>query len=315
MKSLLLSYCFLKRLILRKSIFLLVLTGVMLVSVTHGQTFNAGYDSLTFYKPSAKKMFYQFQDSVLKELTLHPNYPDYKALSAKESRKDLLLGVAALFMPGPFLFESEMDVIWQLSADLLCNNENLNWTVKLFCLGKAEEKREKSGEEGIYGYETTRNGYCDWENGSMGIILEKGDTIGWFSIIMDPKESPSLKPWSEEIYSQPVFPAQTASKNHNYWHQLNYPDIDYAITGQFRNNSFVLINNGMVRKCWFYAEQDLVCVFRPDVDFNRIKEQDRLMPYILLSSSIPGSENPDWYRLAIVSRFLSSKLCSKLFGY
>jgi len=111
---------------------------------------------------------------------------------------------------------------------------------------------------------------------------------------MDPKESPFLKPWSDAIYSEPVFPAQTSSKKPQYWRLLNCPGVDYAITGQFRNHNFVLINNGKVRKSWFYIEQDLACVFRPDIDFNRIREQDRLKPYLLLSSSIPASEHPDW---------------------
>jgi len=149
----------------------------------------------------------------------------------------------------------------------------------------------------------------------VGIIQEKGDTIGWFNIIMDPKESPLLKPWSDKIYAEPVFPAQTQSKNHQYWHLLNWPGVDYAISGQFRNHDFVLINNGRVRKSWFYIEQDLVCIFRPDVDFNRIKEQDRLMPYLLLSNSIPASEHHDWFRLAIMICFLNIKLPHASFGY
>lgn len=295
---------------------ILVCSAVALLSAAFGQNFTGDYDTIFLGKPNAKKMIYRLQDTILNEIYLHPKYPDRRPLSSKQARNNFLLGAATFLFPGALTSESEMDVIWELSADLVCNNVNFNWAVNLFCLGRMEKVREKvENDDGSFSTETTRTAYCYWENGAMGIIIEKGDTICWFNIIMDPKESPLLKPWSDEIYSEPVFLAQTSSKNHQYWHLLNSPGVDYAITGQFRNHNFVLINNGRVRKSWFYIEQDLACVFRPDVDFNRIKEQDRLTPYLLLSNSIPGSEHPDWFRLAIMTCFLNIKIPQASFGY
>ena len=291
-------------------------TGVTLLTAAPGQNFSGDYDSIPVTKPNKKKMIYQFQDTVLKEINLHPNNVDHRPLSAKQARNSFLLGAATLFFPGAFSSQSEMDVVWNLSADLLCNNLNLNWAVTLLCLGRLEKVREKvENEDGSYSTEVIGTGFCYWENGAVGIIQEKGDTIGWFNIIMDPKESPLLKPWSDQIYAEPVFPAQTNSKNRQYWHQLNFPGVDYAIKGQFRNHDFVLINNGRVRKSWFYIEQDLACIFRPDVDFNRIKQQDRLAPYLLLNSAVQSSEYRDWYRLAIMTCFLNSKLRLNSFSY
>jgi hypothetical protein len=163
--------------------------------------------------------------------------------------------------------------------------------------------------------ERTNTASAYWEKEPVAIIREGNDTIGRFNIIMDPQECPELKPWSDRIYSLPVFPAQTRSKNNNYWHQLNWRKIDFAIAGIFRGKNFVMIYNGKVRKSWFFIEKDLACVFRPDIDFDRIKEEDRLTPYILLSNSIPASERPDWYRLALMTSFMSSKIGAKTLGY
>jgi hypothetical protein len=300
----------------RKALYPLIFVGVMLVNGATGQEFNGGYDSLPFSKPNAREMIYNFPDTLIRQITIHPFIPEHRHLSDKQSRNNLLLGIASLMVLGGLSSESEMDVIWELPCGLLDEYQNPDWVVSLFCLGKLSNVRQQvDNGDGTFSMERTSTAYTYWEKESVGIIHEGNDTIGRFNIIMDPQECQELKPWSDRIYSQPVFPAQTRSKNNNYWHQLNWREIDYAIAGIFRGKNFFIISNGKVRKSWFFIEKDLVCIFRPDIDFNRIKEEDRLTPYILLSNSIPASERPDWYRLALMTCFMTSKLGVASFSY
>ena len=77
------------------------------------------------------------------------------------------------------------------------------------------------------------------------------------------------------------------------------------MVGNFRDEKFVLIANGVSRNMWFFINDKLVCVFQPDLDDLQIKKKDRIMPYILIDSQVSEAELVDWYRLALVSKYFS----------
>ena len=295
-------------------IIILLITGMILLSRGFCQDFTHEYDSLPFSKPEARKMHYIIPHPLLTDVTLNENDPDSRVLSSKQLYTDILFGIFGLFTNAGLTLSNEMDVVWELSAMLECNDSYLNWRVALLCTGtQANEREQISNDDGSHWTEVTRTSYFDWENSSVGLIQEKNDTICKFYIIMDPREDPGIKPWSDEIYAQKSKPVPTRSKSENYKSKLRIPCIDYAITGQFRGKDFVLITHGGIRKSYFYINDELACIFSPDVDDYRVKEQDRRMPLIMLDSSISFSERPDWYRLAVMSRFLNSQLERKTY--
>jgi hypothetical protein len=127
----------------RKALYPLIFFGVMMAAGATGQEFNGGYDSLPFSKPKARQMIYNFPDTLLRQITLHADYPDYRTLSDKQWRNDFLLGLASLVVLGGLSSESEMDVIWELPCRLLDEYQNPDWVVSLFCLGKLSNMRER----------------------------------------------------------------------------------------------------------------------------------------------------------------------------
>ena len=279
-----------------------------------GQIFPNGYDSLPLAKPKAKQMLYITQHPQLKEIALKGNSIKQTNLEKGEVWKDLVGGALTIFFGDFFSMGSTQNVLWEIKGALICNDNFFNWNVNLFCTGTLEKEKERiRNEDGSYSVETTSTGFLDWHKGAVGFILERQDTIGRLAVFMDPHVNPSLKPWSDSLYAQPKMIIHTISANKWYVSDLNRSSIDYAITGLFRGRDFMLFTNGTAGKSWFYIDKTLICIFQPDINDNIAKKEDRIMPYLLLNKSIPQSDQPDWYRLAVVSRFLSGKLVLKTF--
>jgi len=294
----------------------LLFLGLTFISPVQGQIFLNGYDSIPVSKPKSKKTEYFFNHSQVSEIRARLNYYDYSARNDKQFFKDAFLGTLALFARGNFSFGSEMDVIWNLQGKLICNDERFNWDLSLMCSGKVEKQREGvDNGDGTQSLETTRTGTLYWDLGAVSFIIEGHDTIGRFTVLMHPREDPALVAWSDTVFTRKPLYVRTKSENEWYRKALNGPDIDYGIIGTFRGEDILMIINGFARISWFVINGELVCVFRPDNDFGYIKEPDRRMPYLLLEKSVPYSEQPDWFRLAIFSRLVSTKLIMKNYSF
>lgn len=157
--------------------------------------------------------------------------------------------------------------------------------------------------------ETEEKNIFYWDRNARGTIIEKDDTVGYFLIVMNPREDSLLKTWSDYVFSQSNARLNTDSKNKSSISFPSSPDFDFGIIGKLREKNFALISNGSAHKTWFFSENELKFIFLPDQDDNPfIKKKDRVIPYLLIDKNIPDPDRNDFFRMAIMSRLLDRSL-------
>jgi hypothetical protein len=251
---------------------------------------------------------YQFNDSVIREIQYSMKQPkEAKFIDAGHILGDI--GDGLLTVLTSVNFASSRDLTWEIVGSIKCNDGLPDWDISLFCEGHLEKDRERvKNDDGSWSVETQSTRDLYWEKNATGVIIENNDTIGRFLIIMNPWTNPLLKQWSESISSEPEAQIRTSSNNKYYKKFISYADISYGIKGVIRKNDFAIISNGSARKSWFYNDNNLSCIFRPDIDDANISKRDRVQPYLLINKEIPHSDRGDYFRLAILSRYLSQAL-------
>ena len=209
-------------------------------------------------------------------------------------------------------FEDSDFVTWKLRGKLICNDKNYNWDINLFCDGESVKLSESvKNDDGGYSLHAHEDKYYNWGNEATGIIIEKKDTIGKFFIIMNPLIDSILKQITEKIYSQTGQLHQSESNSFKealIQFAISDAYIDYGIVGIFRENIFTIIADGNTKKIWFFEEGDLKSIFQADMKEIPFSKIEKIKPYLLLDSSITDNGKPDWFRLAIFSKFLANTL-------
>jgi len=281
---------------------------ILIVPCISGQASGVKFDSVFILKQKRNQNLYLFNDSGAMEIQYSSNQPrEAKFISAGHMLGDV--GDGLLTVVTSINFASSRDLNWKVSGAIKCNDALPNWDISLFCEGHLEKNRERvKNDDGSWSVETESTIDLYWEKNATGVIIENNDTIGIFLIIMNPWTSPLLKQWSTSISSEPEAQVKTSSNNKYYKEFISYADISYGIKGVFRKNEFAVISNGSARKTWFYTDNNLSCIFRPDMDDTMISNKDRIQPYLLINEKIPHSERSNYFRLAIMSRFLSRTL-------
>jgi len=291
-----------------KYILFCLVTAILIVPCISGQTSGAGFDSIAIFKQKRNRNVYQFNDSGNREIQYSLNQPK----EAKFFNAGHILGDAGdglLTALTSINFASSRDLSWKVNGTIICNDDLPDWEISLFCEGHLEKDRQRvKNDDGSWSVETESTRDLYWEKNATGVIIESNDTIGAFLIIMNPWKSPLLKQWSAGIASEPEPQLKTVSNNKYYKESISSPDISYGIIGQFRKKKFAVISNGTARKTWFYTDKNLSCIFRPDMDDTMISNKDRIQPYLLINEDISLSERRDYFRLAIMSRYLSRAL-------
>ena len=224
--------------------------------------------------------------------------------------------VLIMFMGGRRSFGTSNKVAWILRSKLICNNQDRNWDVYLFCNGVLEKHSERiTDDNGSWSIVTEKMVFLDWLDGAWGIIMERGDTIERFHIIMDPVINPILRDWSVDVFIHHESPIESVSGNRWYLDYISRPAISYGIIGTFHNQHFVLITNGDIRRMYVYTDEELRMIFQRDCDDLPVKKRDHISPFILLDSNIPDSVKSDWLRLSILSRCLNDELIKNSIPY
>ena len=285
-----------------------LIAPILIIPCISGQTSGAGFDSVSILKPQRNQNLYKFVDSVAREIQYSMNQP--KEAKFVMDAGHIIGGTAGLLTVVTGInFTSARELNWKVDGAIKCKDALSDWDISLFCEGYLEKDRQRGkNDDGSWSIVTEKTRDLYWENNATGVIIESIDTIGAFLIIMDPWTNPLLKQWSAAIFSEPELKIKTASNNKSYKKKISYPDISYGIFGEFRGEEFVIISNGTARKTWFYSNKSLSCIFWPDMDDSLVSNKDRIQPYLLINEEISHSERRDFFRLAIMSRFLSRTL-------
>ncbi|MEN8187610.1 MAG: hypothetical protein ABFR05_10825 [Bacteroidota bacterium] len=295
------------------SYFLII--GVLFSFQLPAQSFINGYDSIPISKPKKSSYLYQFNHSAINEIQIKTKRTKRSKYPAGQVLGDIGRGTLTMLFGGIMDVEDTDKVTWKFRGKLLCNDENFNWDINLFCDGESVKLSERTrNEDGTYSIQTHEDKYSNWENDATGIIIDKKDTISKFVIIMDPLNDSILKQRTTEIFSKSdqLYSDKNKSLKEEWLQkQISESSIDYGIIGKFRGKDFAIIADGITRKSWIFKEGELQCMFQTDMDDLFISTEDKVKPYILLDSFIFNEKKQDWFRLAILSKYLSITLCNK----
>lgn len=287
-----------------------VIFCITIVGLFSLQAQETGLDSVYISKPKKGKFLYEFRDPLISTITIKDKKPKRSPVSSGEVLGNAGRTALALFAGELFTFGSSTDVFWNVRGDLTCNNEVMNWEISLFCPGVLEkEKHRVANDDGSFSVETEKTAFLDWDREATGVIIELGDTIGRFIIIMDPRTNALVKEWNEAPFRKRQPRYQIPKRNF-----LALPDVehwyaDYGIVGKLRGQSFVLLYNAELWQTWLFDENRLRMIFDADIDdFPMTTKKDKLAPSLKLNMPIKDGEQRDLFRMAMLSRFLAKNL-------
>ncbi len=307
--------------IVLKNLFFIVV-GLTFSFQLSSQTFIEGYDSIPIsIQKKNDKSLYKFDNAFINEIKIKTKSTKRSKYPAGQVFGDIGRNALTVFFGRFMSFEDSDIVTWKFRGKLICNDENYNWDINLFCDGESVKLSESvENEDGSYSLQAYEDKYFDWENEATGIIIEKKDTIGKFFIVMNPQNDSILIQRTNEIFSQTDqnFPKKKKTISQNFLEKLldisiSDPEfyIDYGIIGKFRDKNFSIIADGISKKTWFFEEGKLQCVFETDLNKISYSENEKIIAYLLLDTRITDNEKPDWFRLAIFSKYLSETLCNR----
>lgn len=269
----------------------------------------SGYDSIAVNKPEINVPVYRFyyngdleieHGQIILELVHYKGNPVFKDIG--NGILTALTGIG---------FSTTTDVNWKVSGNIDCSDMLPGWNVNLFCKGNIEKNRERIiNEDGSKSVETNEINVFYWGENASGILIENKDTIGFFSIIMNPCENKLLGLWCPDLF--PGY--QTGKINKSkikldvFWRPS--PGADYGIIGKLHDRDFILLRNGISRKTWIIIDNIQRSVFQSDLNFRGISKKYRIQPYILIDPNISDKERSDIFRLTMVSKILDNSLGS-----
>ena len=282
--------------------------GTLFAPYISGQICLTEMDSITISKPKIKENLYRFFDSVNKEIQFGPMKAE--SVPYKTNVKFYDFAKSVITTLAGFGSSSSTEVNWKISGNIKCNDALPDWTVSLFCEGFIREERVVVSDNGSRSAETNETNWYTWDKDAAGILTENYDTIGLFSIIMNPREDTLIKSYSSDIF--PRLKDQNSGLKIKWSASWKPKDgADYAIIGRFREQDFIIIRNGTDRKAYIYLSNSLICLFQSGLDFPGIARKYRIMPYLLINKNVSEIDKRDLFRLAMVSCCISIALDSR----
>ena len=286
----------------------IILIGILIATPICGQIQMEGLDSVPMFKPNVNRGLYRFEEYGVKEIQILNNHIELVRYRPKPNAFIRDIGNGALTTLTGIPFGSTTDANWKVSGTVQCNDTLSDWTINMFCEGYVQTDRERVKDGGSWTVETNETNVYNWEKNASGLIIESQDTIGYFLIIMNPREDTLLKKWSDYILPEKVDNDNGKSKIKLTVSWRPVPGNDYGIIGKFRNKDFFIIRNGTDRKAWISIDNVLRCKFQSDLDYPGLSKKYRIKPYLLINNNIQGQDRRDLFRLAILSCFLNYDL-------
>ena len=272
---------------------------------TMGQTGVSYLDSIEMIKPKGNKNLYNFSDNGAREIQYSYEKIELVRNKPNQALRDVGNGVmTALTGIG---FGSSAEGNWKIPSIIQCNDLLSGWIVSLFCEGSVQKERERvKDSDGSWSVETNKTNVYNWDKNATGIIVEGNDTVGFFTIVMNPREHKLISP----LYENYMPEQQTKnSKSLAQWTEsrLQSSGTDYGITGKIREKDFIICRNRSDRKAWIFTDNVIRCIFQEDL-YTGVSKKNRITPYILINKNFTDLDRRDLFRLAIMSRMMNKYL-------
>jgi hypothetical protein len=285
-------------------IIVFILSFMIMAIDVNGQELMEGVDSVPMLKPKMSSSICLFEDNGARSISIEDIEQEFVKYKPKTFLRDL--GNGALTAITGIGFSTTTEGNWKISGTIRCNDSLGDWNINMFCEGYIEKNRERVRDsDGSWSVETYESKVFYWDRDATGLIIENSDTIGYFLIIMNPREDSLMKPMADYILPDRTVVEDVRPKFRVMVSWKPAPGNDYGIIGKFCGKDFYIIRNGTDRKAWISIDNVLVSKFQSDLDYPGLSKKYRIQPYLLINTTIPGQDRRDLFRLAMLSRFLN----------
>ncbi len=280
-------------------LYLVVLLSFLTTSLS-GQKILMEFDSLPMQNRRFNKDVYIFNYEALKEISINSKTPKSVIPPKKNFWGNLALG--SLTLLSGIITESNDETLWMSQCELSANDKNNNWQVDLFFPGTYVKSRERiKNDDGSWSVDTDRGLYVDWNNGAYGLIIEKSDTIGAFSLATISGADKESQRWLTMINSDGKWVHSIIKKYEPL--KMNY---DFVVSGIVRGKNFLLITSGSNYRSLVVIENKPVAVFQNAPNFIILRKKDRIYPYLLSETMLNDIEMTDLIRLVMFNCLIAT---------
>lgn len=191
------------------------------------------------------------------------------------------------------------DVDWNFHCLVETNDPQYNWQSDIFCPGAVIKNTNRvKNNDGSRSVETTYEKEFYWQQGAVGFIIEAGDTIGRYWIIMNPRTDSGLVKWKDAVYHGAI------RHDNNPFQQTR----EFAFAGEFRGQESALFFNSDENKVYIFSATGLVGIYQYDRFQAFVKKKKRVNPYILIKNDCDGRMHMDILRLAMAGQWFKDTI-------
>jgi hypothetical protein len=282
---------------------LILLTTVIICNPDiWGQVVLSGFDSIPFSRPGTGRIAYQLFDGMNTEIQYSNAKTELVHYKSNPRWRDAGNGILTALTG--FGFTTSTDVNWKISGIVSCNDSLPDWEINLFCEGNVRKERERvKNDDGSWLVERNVINEFYWDKDASGVLIENNDTIGFFSIVLNPRENEFFKSFPDEVFTHRDTTGKKKFRISVSWKPA--AGIDFGIIGNIRGKNFTQIGNGTERKLWVYVEDRLGGMLQMDINSPGIAKKYRIQPYILVNSDLTDQKRNDLYRLAVAGRVVN----------
>ncbi len=281
---------------------LTVLFSSMVIINAYSQRILSEYDSISISKPKIFKDTYHLNHSILSEITVVKRKPK-PAADIPKGFWGNLTGGAFTLLTGVITTASDSS-LWMTTNELTANDSEYNWNVLLFFPGELKKSRERvKNDDGSSSVETEKWLEVDWSKGAYGLIFEKNDTIGRFSMATNLQSEPESLNWLSRLEKE-----STAIRSKLEKHELFQMYYDFNISGSFYGKSFTVISSGSNYKSIILIDNIPHAIFQSKPDILFIGKKNRIEPYLLINKTLSGNMEIDLFRLSMLSRLIAKTI-------
>lgn len=266
------------------------------------------YDSIPISKPRMIQDTYHLNHHILNEITVVKRKP--------KAADDIPRGFLGNFSEGAFTLltgvntSSSDSSLWMTNNELTANDADYTWNIHLFFPGELRKSRERvKNDDGSTSVETDKWIEVDWRKGAYGLIVEKNDTIGRFTMVTNLQSEPESLDWLSRLEKE-----STAIRSKLEKHVPGQMNDDFNISGSFYGKSFTIISSGRNYKSIILVENTPLGIFQSKPDIPFIGKKNRIESYLLINKALSGNMEIDLFRLSMLSRLITKTIAEDSFN-
>ncbi|MGD9992627.1 MAG: hypothetical protein AB7S69_04945 [Salinivirgaceae bacterium] len=263
------------------------------------------YDSLPMVKPNLLKNKYRINEKAQdSELLWHLGTP--KAVSKGNGRfwKNVKWGALTLFIGIDINDKESLPLV--IKNTLTIKPEGFEWTLPIFITGVKSTSRERvKDEDGNYALETEKVIFIDWSQEARGLIIEEGDTLGWFTINTNLQLDSTGIQWLERLDSESRGIIEKLKRYQAF--DMNY---NFVVKGNYDSTAFMLVTNGNTFRSLLLFDNQPMAIFQFEPDFIIPGKKNRINPYLLYRKEPNIGHSLYLMRFALLSRLLAATIAT-----